>query len=60
MRTCPILPKKKISSCLIGAKYIDEINFTIMLGREAADIRKVIDILYDNYYNKPKAKKNKR
>ena len=41
-------------------KYIDEINFTIMLGREAADIRKVIDILYDNYYNKPKAKKNKR
>lgn len=34
MRTCPILPEKKISSCLIGAKYIDEINDLTELGVE--------------------------
>lgn len=31
-------------------RYIDEINFSIMLQRESADVRKLIDILYDKYY----------
>lgn len=39
-------------------KYIDEINFSIMLQKEASDIRKVIDILYETYY--PKTRKNRR
>ena len=38
MRTCPILPKKKISSCLIGAKYIDEINDLTEFGIECITI----------------------
>ena len=38
MRTCPILPEKKISSCLIGAKYIDEINDLTELGIECITI----------------------
>lgn len=38
-------------------KYIDEINFSIMLGKEASDIRKVIDILYENYYSKSNKKR---
>lgn len=38
MRTCPILPEKKISRCLIGAKYIDEINDLTELGIECITI----------------------
>lgn len=36
-------------------RYIDEINFSILLERESNDIRHIIDILYDKYYtNAPK------
>lgn len=38
MRTCPILPTKKISSCLIGGKYIDEINDLTEFGIECITI----------------------
>lgn len=31
-------------------RYIDEINFSILLQRESADVRKLIDVLYDSYY----------
>lgn len=42
-------------------KYIDKINFSIMLQKESSDIRKVIDILYETYYAKTyKRSKNKR
>ncbi len=38
MRTCPILPEKKISKCLIGAEYIDEIKDLNELGIECITI----------------------
>lgn len=31
-------------------RYIDEINFSILLQRESADVRKLIDILYNKYF----------
>lgn len=31
-------------------RYIDEINFSILLQRESADIRRLIDVLYNKYY----------
>ena len=33
-------------------RYIDEINFSILLQRESSDVRKLIDILYDKYYGR--------
>jgi hypothetical protein len=39
-------------------RYIDEINFSIMLQRESADVRKLIDALYDKYFVSGKTKKN--
>jgi TolB-like protein len=39
-------------------RYIDEINFSIMLQRESADVRKLIDALYDKYFISGKVKKN--
>lgn len=44
-------------------RYIDEVNFSILLERESNDIRKIIDILFDKYYNvstKKGKKANKR
>ena len=44
-------------------RYIDEVNFSILLEREANDIRKIIDILFEKYYgsdSKKGAKKGKR
>lgn len=38
-------------------RYIDEINFSILLQRESSDIRKLIDILYDKYYSKKNIRK---
>lgn len=37
-------------------RYIDEINFSILLQRESADVRRLIDILYDSYYGGKKKK----
>lgn len=42
-------------------RYIDEINFYIMLQRESKDVRRLIDILYDKYFvNVGKRKKNRK
>lgn len=41
-------------------KYIDEINFTILLEREAGDVRNIINILYDKYYKKSSRKSSKK
>lgn len=40
-------------------RYIDEINFSIMLQRESEDIRNLIDLLFDKYYGQKKDKKRK-
>lgn len=41
-------------------RYIDEINFSILLEKEANDIRKIIDILFDKYYGSNAKKKTKK
>ena len=41
-------------------KYIDEINFSIMLQRESGDIRKLVDILFEKYFGSNKSTKNKK
>jgi len=41
-------------------RYIDEINYSIMLHRESADIRKLIDILYNKYFPVKTVKKSAR
>lgn len=38
-------------------RYIDEINFSIMLQRESSDIRKLIDILFDKYFPRERKKR---
>jgi len=38
-------------------RYIDEINFSILLQRESADIRKLIDLLYNKYFSGKKVSK---
>lgn len=41
-------------------RYIDEINFSILLQRESADIRKLIDILFDKYFSKSENRKPRK
>lgn len=45
-------------------RYIDEINFSILLQRESADVRRLIDTLFEKYYSNKNKKsqkaKNKR
>lgn len=38
-------------------RYIDEINFSILLQRESSDVRRLIDTLFDKYYNTKTAKR---
>lgn len=41
-------------------RYIDEINFSILLQRESADVRRLIDVLFNKYFGTPKKTQNKR
>lgn len=46
--------------CGYSEKYIDSINFQILLGKASSDIRKIIDILYDKYYSTENTKPVKK